>query len=162
MKQLHSPGKGGKGGKAKQARLARHPEVRRDAAEAPVAWPAAEAAPDEDWAVEEGEDGGDGPDPHDSVLSVFATETKFNYGQPWTTKAQSTSYGTAFAVDWEGRRLLLTCAHVVRHACLVELRKANGHRKYAAKVRCLGLECDLALLELVAAGEEHEDRKSVV
>jgi len=158
MKQLHSPGKGGK------ARPAFHLEVRRDAAEVPVAWPAAElegpevsqAAPDEDWAHEDGEDG-DGPDPHDSVLRVFASETRFNYGQPWTTKAQSTSYGTAFAVDWEGRKLLLTCAHVVRHACLVELRKANGHRKYAAKVRCLGLECDLALLELVAAGEEHDD-----
>lgn len=93
-------------------------------------------------------------DTHDSVLRVFSTESQFNYGQPWTTLRQGTTSGTAFACNWNGQRLLLTCAHVVRDAVLVELRKPNCHRKYTVRVQCVGLECDLALLELVNGGNE--------
>jgi S1-C subfamily serine protease len=121
-------------------------------------WPVAQNAQEKTWHSGEGgiADGLSAAlDPHDAVVRVSVTESRFNYGQPWTTLAQSSCCGTAFACEWDGQRLLLTCAHVVRHAVLVELRKSNGHRKYAARVRCLGLECDLALLELVST--EHDD-----
>lgn len=87
-------------------------------------------------------------DAHDAVVKVFAAESQFNYGIPWTTLPQTPKCGSAFACTWEDRRLLLTNAHVVRHAALVELRRRGDHRKHAAHVLCMGIECDLAVLEV--------------
>merc|ERR1712226_1490671 len=85
-------------------------------------------------------------DPHDAVLKVFVAESEYNYGVPWSTHPQTSICGSAFACRWHGRQVLLTSAHLVRDAALVELRKRGDHAKHVATVLCLGVECDLALL----------------
>jgi len=87
-------------------------------------------------------------DPHDAVLKVFVAQTQFNYSTPWATHEQTTVYGSAFVCNWEVRRFIITNAHVVRYASLIELRKRCCNRKHVAQVLCSGVECDLALLDI--------------
>lgn len=47
-----------------------------------------------------------------------------------------------------GNRWLLTNAHVIRHAAVIQVRKRGDHQKFIAKVLCLGVDCDLAILFL--------------
>lgn len=87
-------------------------------------------------------------DATDAVVKVFAAVSEPNYGVPWVYKAQDARTGTAFAVWWVkgSNRWLLTNAHVVRHAAVIQVRKRGDHQKFIAKVLCVGLDCDLAIL----------------
>mmetsp|Transcript_105898 Transcript_105898/g.332041 ORF Transcript_105898/g.332041 Transcript_105898/m.332041 type:complete len:455 (+) Transcript_105898:1-1365(+) len=71
---------------------------------------------------------------------------------PWSTSPQTTSAASAFALVLQGERFLLTNAHAVHHASLVELQRPGEDCKYLAKVVCRGPDCDLALLEVVDDG----------
>eukprot|EP00931_Biecheleriopsis_adriatica_P086625 TRINITY_DN61248_c0_g1_i1.p1 TRINITY_DN61248_c0_g1~~TRINITY_DN61248_c0_g1_i1.p1 ORF type:complete len:528 (-),score=100.12 TRINITY_DN61248_c0_g1_i1:55-1638(-) len=86
----------------------------------------------------------------DTVVKVFAAVSEPNYAVPWVYKPQDARTGTAFAVACLGskqsERWLLTNAHVARHAAVVQVRKRGDHKKFMAKILCLGLECDLAIL----------------
>ncbi|CAJ1363078.1 unnamed protein product [Effrenium voratum] len=84
----------------------------------------------------------------DAVVKVFAAVSEPNYAVPWVYKPQDARTGTAFAVFWENRRWLLTNAHVVRYAAVIQVRKRGDHQKFLAKVICIGLECDLAILSV--------------
>jgi len=53
------------------------------------------------------------------------------------------STGTGFVVDG---RLLLTNAHVIEDATMVEVKKQQQAQKYQAKVVCIGHDVDLALV----------------
>ena len=87
------------------------------------------------------------------VVKVFACVSEPNYAVPWVYKPQDARSGTAFAVAWQRQRWLLTNAHVVRHGAVLQVRKRGDHQKFLATVRCVGLECDLAILKL---GEDVE------
>ncbi|CAE8639689.1 unnamed protein product, partial [Polarella glacialis] len=54
----------------------------------------------------------------------------------------------------EGVRLLVTNAHAVHHANLVELQRPGEDMKFLARVICEGPDCDLALLELIEGEED--------
>eukprot|EP00439_Symbiodinium_sp_Y106_P080481 s986_g19.t1 len=91
-------------------------------------------------------------------LKVFAAVSEPNYAVPWAYKPQDefvpdARTGTAFAVAWgkEGNQWLLTNAHVVRHAAVVQVRKRGDHQKFIATVLCVGLDCDLAVLTVNSA-----------
>ncbi|KAF8822254.1 trypsin domain-containing protein [Cardiosporidium cionae] len=45
-------------------------------------------------------------------------------------------------------RMLLTNAHSVQYAAVVQVRKRGDHQKYEAKVLCVGYDCDLAILSV--------------
>ncbi|PFH31381.1 trypsin domain-containing protein [Besnoitia besnoiti] len=84
-----------------------------------------------------------------TVFKVFCTHCEPNYSQPWTTRRQTTSTSTGFVtVDSAGQKCLLTNAHSVEHAAVVQVRKRGDHQKYEAEVLCIGLECDLAMLRV--------------
>lgn len=83
-----------------------------------------------------------------AVVKVFAAVSEPNYSVPWVYKPQDARSGTAFAVAWANERWLLTNAHVVRHAAVLQVRKRGDHQKFLAKVLCVGLDCDLAILKL--------------
>lgn len=86
--------------------------------------------------------------PLDSVVKVFAAFSEPNYAVPWAYKTQDARSGTAFPIAFKSntRRWLLTNAHVVRYAAVVQVRKRGDHQKFIAQVLCVGLDCDLALL----------------
>ncbi|KEP62220.1 UNVERIFIED_CONTAM: trypsin domain-containing protein [Hammondia hammondi] len=84
-----------------------------------------------------------------TVFKVFCTHCEPNYSQPWTTRRQTTSMSTGFVtLDANGKKCLLTNAHSVEHAAVVQVRKRGDHQKYEAEVLCIGLECDLAMLRV--------------
>ncbi|CBZ56391.1 hypothetical protein NCLIV_068150 [Neospora caninum Liverpool] len=84
-----------------------------------------------------------------TVFKVFCTHCEPNYSQPWTTRRQTTSTSTGFVtLDANGEKCLLTNAHSVEHAAVVQVRKRGDHQKYEAEVLCIGLECDLAMLRV--------------
>lgn len=84
-----------------------------------------------------------------AVFKVFTTHCEPYYTMPWSTSPQTTSASTAFALAMHGARYLLTNAHAVHHASLVELQRLGEDSKFLAQVVCCGPECDLALLEVI-------------
>jgi hypothetical protein len=89
-----------------------------------------------------------------SVVKVFCIHCEPNYALPWTTKAQNSSTSTGFAFKIKStnshtgvdERWLLTNAHSVQHAAVVQVRRRGSDTKHVAKVLCVGEDCDMALL----------------
>jgi len=80
-----------------------------------------------------------------SVLKVYCTKVSPNFAQPWKMRSQHTSSGSAFVIE-SRRRLILTNAHVVRHATSIRVRRPGNATKWKATLVCYGRDCDLALL----------------
>jgi len=93
-------------------------------------------------------DGGDGSFELNAVFKVFATHCEPYYTMPWSTSPQTSSTASAFALRIGSHRCLLTNAHAVHHASLVELQRPGEDRKFLARVLCRGPDCDLALLDV--------------
>ncbi|CDJ40717.1 trypsin, putative [Eimeria tenella] len=84
-----------------------------------------------------------------SVVKVFCTHCEPNYSQPWTTRRQTSSTSTGFVtVDAGGSHCILTNAHSVDNAAVVQVRRRGDHQKHEARVICIGLDCDLAMLQV--------------
>lgn len=83
-----------------------------------------------------------------SVIKVYSTIVAPNAIQPWQVKNLTTATGTAFIVDRQ-RKLLLTNAHVVAYASLIEVRRHSQARRCVAECKFISGDCDLALLEVV-------------
>eukprot|EP00927_Polykrikos_kofoidii_P065917 TRINITY_DN6160_c1_g1_i1.p1 TRINITY_DN6160_c1_g1~~TRINITY_DN6160_c1_g1_i1.p1 ORF type:complete len:630 (-),score=118.00 TRINITY_DN6160_c1_g1_i1:39-1928(-) len=87
-----------------------------------------------------------------AVFKVLATHSEPYYVMPWSTSPQSTSNASAFALALDGDRFLVTNAHAVHHASVVELQRPGEGTKHLARVVCHGHDCDLALLDV-----EHDE-----
>lgn len=86
-----------------------------------------------------------------AVFRVLTTHIEPYYTMPWSTSPQTTSSASACAVqDSTGMCFVVTNAHAVQHASLVELQRPGEDAKFLARVICEGPECDLALLEIIA------------
>ncbi|KAL8271019.1 hypothetical protein Esti_005060 [Eimeria stiedai] len=84
-----------------------------------------------------------------SVVKVFCTHCEPNYSQPWTTRRQTSSTSTGFVTFGAGgTQCILTNAHSVENAAVVQVRRRGDHQKHEARVICIGLECDLAMLQV--------------
>lgn len=87
---------------------------------------------------------------HDSVLKVFVSHVKPNYSQPWCSDAQTSSTSSALPIRMaDGSLRVITNAHSVEHAALVQVKRHRQEKKWVAKVLCVGPDCDLALLEVL-------------
>eukprot|EP00933_Yihiella_yeosuensis_P033675 TRINITY_DN27332_c0_g1_i1.p1 TRINITY_DN27332_c0_g1~~TRINITY_DN27332_c0_g1_i1.p1 ORF type:complete len:547 (-),score=110.05 TRINITY_DN27332_c0_g1_i1:197-1837(-) len=94
-----------------------------------------------------------GTDIQSSVIRLFASHSQPNYSQPWCSDAQTSSTSTAWPIRMgRGQLRLVTNAHSVEHATLVQVKRHQQEKKYVAKVLCIGPDCDLALLEVPDAG----------
>lgn len=82
-----------------------------------------------------------------SVVKVYSTIVAPNAIQPWQVKSLTTATGTAFIVDRK-RKLVLTNAHVVAYASLIEVRRHGQARRCVAECKFISGDCDLALLEI--------------
>lgn len=80
-----------------------------------------------------------------SLVKIFVTQQEYDYNQPWQRSSPFKSSGSGVIID---SNRILTCAHVVEFGEFIEVRKARDSRKYAASVRYLSPEYDLAVLEV--------------
>ncbi|CAH8257047.1 unnamed protein product [Arabidopsis lyrata] len=80
-----------------------------------------------------------------SVVKVFTVSNKHRTFQPWQFCLQDEGTGSGFVIA--GRKIL-TNAHVVANHTSVKVRKHGSPTKYKAKVRAIGHECDLAILDI--------------
>ncbi|CAK9051670.1 unnamed protein product, partial [Durusdinium trenchii] len=87
-------------------------------------------------------------DVHNSVLKVFVWHVQPNYKQPWCSEAQTSSTSSAWPIRLNGALRVVTNAHSVEHAALVQVKRHRHEQKYVAQVLCIGTDCDLALLEV--------------
>eukprot|EP00929_Paragymnodinium_shiwhaense_P044014 TRINITY_DN22582_c0_g1_i1.p1 TRINITY_DN22582_c0_g1~~TRINITY_DN22582_c0_g1_i1.p1 ORF type:complete len:569 (+),score=108.25 TRINITY_DN22582_c0_g1_i1:183-1889(+) len=86
---------------------------------------------------------------HKHVIKVFASHCKPNYEQPWCSDAQNSSTSSAFPVRLpDGHLALVTNAHSVEYATLVQVKRHTSEEKFVATVICYGPDCDLALLRV--------------
>ena len=105
-----------------------------------------------------------------AVVKIFTVHAEPNYALPWTVKPQNSSTATGFVIDVGAmhsefseyldngavdigkktdqtpRRWILSNAHAVQHAAVVQVRLRGSEEKFVARILCVGEECDLALL----------------
>lgn len=84
-------------------------------------------------------------DVKDSVVKVFSTKREYDYSIPWAPPLILRSAGSGFII--EGNRII-TNAHVVSGATYIEVHTGKSKRRYEARVKMIGHDCDLALLEV--------------
>jgi S1-C subfamily serine protease len=90
-----------------------------------------------------------GADVQNSVIKLFASHTQPNYSQPWCSDMQTSSTSTAWPIRLaSGALRLVTNAHSVEHATLIQVKRHQHEKKFVAKVLSIGPDCDLALLEV--------------
>ena len=78
-----------------------------------------------------------------SVVKVFTTSQSENYRKPWQRPRPSGSSGSAFYI---GKRRIMTNAHVVSDAKVLEVKRSDRVKRYKARVLFVGHDCDLALI----------------
>ena len=84
-----------------------------------------------------------------SIVRIYAQTAEPNLALPWQRERPFESSGTGFAIALaNGTMRVLTNAHVVEHASVLQVRRRGDDRKYEARVVALGAECDLALLQV--------------
>ena len=82
---------------------------------------------------------------NDSVVKVFSTVKEYDYSRPWAPPLTFRKTGSGFII--EGNQII-TNAHVVANAAYIEVHTSRNRKKFEAKVKMIGHDCDLALLEI--------------
>lgn len=80
-----------------------------------------------------------------SIVKIHTTIQSDDFSLPWQASRPSQGSGTGFVV---GERRILTNAHVVSNARFIEVQKNGDPRRFVARVRFAGHDCDLAVLEV--------------
>ena len=81
----------------------------------------------------------------DAVVKIFTTAVERNYLTPWQIRPQKTWHGSGFAVS--GRRIV-TNAHVVKDAAMLQVTKDGIPTKYRARATCIAHDLDLAIVHV--------------
>mmetsp|Transcript_78575 Transcript_78575/g.173413 ORF Transcript_78575/g.173413 Transcript_78575/m.173413 type:complete len:519 (-) Transcript_78575:146-1702(-) len=83
--------------------------------------------------------------PSQSVVKFFVTKAARSYLMPWVVHRETNVTGTGFVIDG---RLLMTNAHVIEDAMVVEVKKHDLPKKFRGRVVCIGHDVDLALVRV--------------
>jgi len=84
----------------------------------------------------------------DSVVKVFSAQSSPRTAFPWSYNAQQDGTGSGFCIEVDGRKQLLTNAHVVADSVFIELRRSGEAKRHVATRVRVSHECDLALLDV--------------
>ena len=84
-----------------------------------------------------------------AIFKVHAVAYRYDYQQPWQAGGSTTGSGSAFLIE-DG--MLLTCGHVVADAISIEVQPNGSSERHPARVRYMGYDADLAILELEDPG----------
>lgn len=83
-----------------------------------------------------------------SVFQVYTHSKEYDYANPWLPPTQSASSGSGYVVQHDDKPYLLTNAHVVDGAGLLEIRLPDSPNRYTAHVKIVDHDCDIAMLEV--------------
>lgn len=84
-----------------------------------------------------------------SVMQIEASSVEYDYDNPWNPGKFGECSGSAWVIEHEGKKYVMTNAHVVENATFLTGRFADDReKKYIAKVKCVSYQCDLAMLEI--------------
>ena len=84
----------------------------------------------------------------DSVVKIFASHSEPDYLLPWQRQQQSTSTSSGFIVEVPGGIRVITNAHSVEYASVVQVQLRGDDEKYVATVEAVSNEADLAILRV--------------
>lgn len=80
-----------------------------------------------------------------SVVKIYVSIQGEDYQMPWQSGRPGSASGTGFII--KGKRILSN-AHVVSNARFLQVQKDGDPKKYLARVKFMGHDCDLAELEV--------------
>lgn len=80
-----------------------------------------------------------------SVVQIATTHKDYDYESPWAPPTTERTGGSGFIIE-ESR--IVTNAHVIKDASFIEIRCGTSRDWYEARVKVVGHDCDLAILEL--------------
>lgn len=83
--------------------------------------------------------------PEKSVIQIYNFSQSVAWDAPWRFNGVGRSTGTGFVI--KGKKIM-TNAHVVSWAKQILVRRYQDPRPYAAKVKFVGHDCDLAVLDV--------------
>lgn len=81
--------------------------------------------------------------PTEIAVKFYVTGVEPSYVSPWKVGGQSKWTGTGFTLP---DRVIMTNAHVVAHATVVQVQKQDIPKKFRAAVLCIAHDLDLALV----------------
>jgi len=85
----------------------------------------------------------------DSVVKIHCTHSEPDCLMPWQRVIQTSSTSSGFIINVPGIGVrVITNAHSVEYASIVQVQRRGGARKYNAVIEAVGNECDLALLRV--------------
>lgn len=79
------------------------------------------------------------------AVKIYTSALEYNYKEPWKAPTISKWTGSGFVID--GKKIISN-AHVAGGAIFLEVQLANDSVKYAARLKAVSHECDLAVLEV--------------
>lgn len=84
-----------------------------------------------------------------SVFQVTAVSKIYDYSHPWDPPSFGSSWrGSSFALEYQGKKMVVTNAHVSGDSAQLSVRFSNDCKPYPAKVFSISHVSDLALLEI--------------
>jgi S1-C subfamily serine protease len=81
----------------------------------------------------------------DNVVKIFTTSNSYNYYTPWQMVGPSNYEGSGCIIEG---KLILTNAHVVSDSTFITVKRSGQTKKYVARVKYVGHDCDLAVLSV--------------
>lgn len=82
---------------------------------------------------------------NDSIVKISATLKEYDYSAPWSPPETSNIFASGFII--EGNQII-TNAHAVNNASFIQVRSSSSNELFEARVKVIGHDCDLALLEV--------------
>lgn len=79
------------------------------------------------------------------AVKIFTTALRYDYLFPWKAPTIEKWTGSGFVID--GHKIISN-AHVAGGSVVLEVELANDSVKYPARLKAVGHECDLAMLEV--------------
>lgn len=79
------------------------------------------------------------------AIKIYTEGKEYNYNEPWSAPKIGNWTGSGFAIS--GNKIV-TNAHVAGGALYIEVQAANDSKKYKARVKAMGHDCDLSVLEV--------------
>lgn len=82
-------------------------------------------------------------------VQILTTSSTADYDTPWRGPEEGACSGSGVIIAHEGKKFILTNAHVVEDSIFLQVRLADDRkRKYEAKCLCVSYQSDLALLQV--------------
>ena len=83
-----------------------------------------------------------------SVVKVLVTSQSYIVDEPWQRESLRRGSGSGVYITVDGRGYILTAAHVVADAKLVQIQTPHTNQKMKVEIELVAHECDLALLRV--------------